>query len=420
MERWYQIYHLCQVNFYVEVIVIMHWESLFNARAQKLQPSGIQEMMVYASRPGTISFAAGQPSEDLYPVEVIKQGFNEALNDMSVLAYPHTAGDPLLRKWVSDWMADEKLVLEAPGEDRILLTTGSQQGLNILSQLFLKDGDVVIVENPSYPEAMLTFEKEGARFLTVPIDEEGPDPMRLEKVLKKEKVAFFYTIPTFQNPSGASTSLKRKREILALLKKYGVTLVEDDPYRQLWFDSQPEATYLSIAEEDDPVIYLGSFSKIVAPGLRCGWMVLPPEVMEKAVQLRLTLELGSSALLQRIVFFVVSQPSFDEHLHSLRDEYKERRDAMAEAISKYLTPLGFSFSLPHGGFFFWGENKKIDGVAFARFAAKEHKVAVIPGEIFFAFPEEGKHFIRLSFAKVKAGEMSTGIERIAEAFREFC
>ena len=397
----------------------MFWESLLNARAHRLQPSGIQEMMVYASRPGAISFAAGQPSEDLYPIEEITHGFEEAMKGTSVLAYPYTEGDSMLRQWISNWMVEEGLASSVPGSERILLTTGSQEGLNIISQLFLKDGDVVVVENPSYPEAMLTFGKEGVRFVTVSMDEEGPVVSELEAALAKEKVAFFYTIPTFQNPSGHSTSLARKKEILSLLKKYNVVLVEDEPYRQLWFDEKPAKTYFSLAKEE-PVLYLGSFSKIIAPGLRCGWMVLPPIIMEKAVQLRLTFELGVSALLQRMIFYVVSRRNFEAHLSHLRHEYRERRDAMAEAISKHLAPLGFSFPTPKGGFFFWGSRDGLNGTDFARFAAKNFGVALIPGEIFFALPQKGQNFVRFSFAKVDREETNKGMERLAKAFREFC
>lgn len=397
----------------------MYWESLFNHRALRLQPSIIQEMMAFASRPGVISFAAGQPSEDLYPTEAIAEGLKFSLSEPFILAYPNTAGDTSLREWISVWMAKEGLSSGEKGGKNILLTTGSQQGLNILSQLFLQEGDGVIVENPSYPEAMLTFAKEGARFFPVSLDEEGPIPEELETLLSQEKIRFFYTIPTFQNPSGRSTSAARKKIILEVLKRHNVFVVEDDPYRQLWFDEEPACTYLSMAEKENHVVYLGSFSKIIAPGLRCGWMVLPPEVMEKAVYLRLTLELGVSALLQKTVLYVVSQEKFLHHMRRIRAVYAQRRHAMASAVEEYLNPLGFKSVVPKGGFFFWGELHGVNGVDLSYLAAAKHKVAVIPGEIFFSKPEEGRFWMRLSFAKVGEEKIIDGVKRLSCAIQEF-
>ena len=288
----------------------MDWEAHLNARAKRLVPSVIREMMQRASKPGVISFTAGQPSEDLYPVDALDAALQKVLREEpGLLAYPDSLGDIKLREWIAWWLKAQCVVPEGISERNIVLTTGSQEGINIVSQLFLDEGDAVVVEAPSYPEAMLSFSKEGAGFLTVPFDDDGPDPAALERLLSSRKVSFFYTIPTFQNPTGRSTTSERKRDILAVLRKHETILIEDDPYRFLWYDQMPELPYSAVAEDEDRVISLGSFSKIVVPGVRCGWMILPEILAPKVAMLRLTFELGLPAFLQRAVFSVVSGPS---------------------------------------------------------------------------------------------------------------
>lgn len=398
----------------------MDWEAHLNARAKRLVPSVIREMMQRASKPGVISFTAGQPSEDLYPVDALDAALQKVLREEpGLLAYPDSLGDIKLREWIAWWLKAQCVVPEGISERNIVLTTGSQEGINIVSQLFLDEGDAVVVEAPSYPEAMLSFSKEGAGFLTVPFDDDGPDPAALERLLSSRKVSFFYTIPTFQNPTGRSTTSERKRDVLAVLRKHETILIEDDPYRFLWYDQMPELPYSAVAEDGDRIISLGSFSKIVVPGVRCGWMILPEILAPKVAMLRLTFELGLPAFLQRAVFSVVSGPSFAGHLERLRQVYSERRDALSDALSKLAGNKGVSFERPGGGFFIWGHAPEIRSIEFARFAAEEEAVGVIPGSVFFANPGDGETALRFSFANVAPEQAWEGVKRFVRALERY-
>ncbi len=398
----------------------MDWEAHLNARAKRLVPSVIREMMQRVSKPGVISFTAGQPSEDLYPVDALDAALQKVLREEpGLLAYPDPLGDVMLREWIAWWLKAQCVIPEGISERNIVLTTGSQEGINIVSQLFLKEGDAVVVEDPSYPEAMLSFSKEGAELLTAPFDGDGPDPAALEKILSSRKVSFFYTIPTFQNPTGRSTTAERKREILAVLRKHDTILLEDDPYRFLWYDQMPELPYSAIAEKGDRIISLGSFSKIVVPGVRCGWMILPEILAPKVAMLRLTFELGLPAFLQRAVFSVVSGPGFAGHLERLRQVYSERRDALSDALSKLAGNKGLSFERPGGGFFIWGHAPEIRSIEFARFAVEEEAVGVIPGSVFFANPGDGETELRFSFAKVAPERAWEGADRFVRALERY-
>ncbi len=397
----------------------MSWSSLFNIRMKRLKPSIIQEMMTLVSRPGCISFTAGEPSMDLHPLEKIRSAIDETLlNDPGTLAYSEPSGDPGLRAWISSWLETNQYCAGNPGMERIFLTNGSQAGLNFISLMFLKEGDNVLVEDPSYTEAIMSFGKEGVNFLPVPLKEEGPDLQVMEDFLKKNRVSFFYSIPTFQNPSGRSISKERKVEILDLAEKYDFLIVEDDPYRELWFDSSPPPTFLSLSRDDERVIYLGSFSKIIAPGLRCGYMVLPLSIMKKAAELRVALEINLPSIIHKTVLNVVDDPLFPLHLDNIRSTYRSRRDSMVKNVYELLTPLGFSFSPPEGGFFIWGSMKGLKGLEFSRYAAINEKIGVIPGEGFFV-GTGGENYLRFSFAQVLEDQSREGVIRLNRALKNF-
>lgn len=397
----------------------LNWNRLFNSRMERLNPSVIQEMMSLISRPGCISFTAGEPSMDLHPMEKLRQAINETLfSNPEVLAYSDPSGDPELRAWISAWLKKKGYASFEPGMERILLTNGSQAGLNFLSLMFLTEGDKILVEDPSYTEAILSFGKEGVAFLPVPLEEEGPDLDVMEDFLKKNRVSFFYTVPTFQNPSGRSISKEKKMKILELAEKYDFLIVEDDPYRELWYDSSPPATFLSLSSDNERVIYLGSFSKIVAPGVRCGYMVLPLSVMAKASDLRVAIEINLPSLIHKALLKVVDDPIFPLHLDNLRSTYRARRDCMVRDVSEFLAPLGFRFSIPQGGFFLWGSMNELDGLEFSRYAAIHEKIGVIPGEGFFV-GGGGKDYLRFSFAQVLPEQSREGMLRLERAFRGF-
>ncbi|MCF7936431.1 MAG: PLP-dependent aminotransferase family protein [Synergistales bacterium] len=398
------------------------WKNAWNRRTRQLRPSVIQEMMDLARQPGALSFTAGEPSGDLYPTCELRTCLDRTLAaHPESLGYPPIKGYIGLREWIADRMQRNSISRDRVDPEGILVTNGSQGSINQMAQLFLEEGDAIMLEDPSYPEAMTTFRRECADLLPVPMDEHGPLPEAMERHLHQKKVRFFYTIPTYQNPMGCSTSVERKKAILELARKHDFFIVEDDPYRDLCYEGTPPETYLHLAGNDDRVIYLGSLSKVLAPGIRCGWMAAPREVADKAVQLRLTLEIGMPEFLHRAVHELLTTTDFDGHLTALRDTYRSRRDALVAAVDRHLVPMGLSYPRPEGGFFLWATGERIgrDSMAFARFAAKEEKAAVVPGVIFNTDPDASAPAIRLSFAKASEDQTDEGMRRIAKALERF-
>ncbi|MCD6183820.1 MAG: PLP-dependent aminotransferase family protein, partial [Thermovirga sp.] len=246
--------------------------SLLSVRSTRMYDSKIQEMMELVHSFNALSFTAGEPSADLIPQKRIKDAFSKAFEcGEDILGYYHDiAGHVGLREWIASWMKAEGLMPANFDRRNILLTVGSQEGLSLFTEAVIDPGDIVVTEDPSYPEAFLAFEKEGAVLRTIPMDKEGPSAEALKVLAEEGGIKCFYTIPCYQNPSGKVTSLDRRKEILNLAKKFNFLILEDDPYRHLWFDEMPPSSYLSLPQNDGRVIYLGSFSKIVAPGIRCG------------------------------------------------------------------------------------------------------------------------------------------------------
>lgn len=397
----------------------MQWEGFFNLKAGRIGPSIIAEMARMVG-PDGISFTSGEPSSDLIPLDGFKAAFKKTLRDDSLFSYPSTPGYPPLRKWISEWMANENL---APGwldPSCVILTNGSQGAVNLVAETFIDPGDLVLTESPTYPEALLAFQREGSVILPVPVDEEGPIPEALEEVLARRKAKFFYTVVNFQNPSGCTTSDRRKAAILDLARKHAFFILEDDPYRYLRYDGKPNRSYFEMAGDDQRVIYLGSFSKILAPGVRCGWCAFPPGVRNKLLEIRLSLELCPPALTQGAVFEFLRECDLEEHLDGLVRVYRTRRDALVRALQDSASDAGLSLSVPKGGFFLWGTCRGIrDMFAFAKYAALEKKVGFIPGRFFYPTVGEGEDTIRFAFAKVTPEQSMEGSRRFREALESF-
>jgi len=400
------------------------WDEHFNKKTnERLILSTIGEMMRLASEENALSLTAGEPYDLLYPSEALKRAFEKTLNGNLVSHFSYSnerTGIYPLRSWIKKWMADEGLLPSWVTEENIFITSGSQEGLNFVTELLLEEGQTILVESPTYPEALLVFTKEGARFLEVPLEEDGPNIEAFKNLLKKERISFFYSIVNYQNPTGYSTSAQKKKAILELAREHNFLIIEDDPYHHLYYDAPPEKSYLSLAGEDCRVIYLGSFSKIVAPGLRTGWVVAPKEVIDQMLKLRVLSTLCPQTLPQEALFNFLQETNMPEYLSSLRQAYRQHRDAMIEGLEKYVKPLGLSFQIPKGGFFIWGRIPMIkDMHDFARFCIMEEKVAFIPGDIFFAEPSNGKDTIRFSFAKTPPEKAIEGCRRLGSALKKY-
>lgn len=397
----------------------MHWEEYLNRKAHRIAPSIIAEMAGMIG-PDGISFTSGEPSRDLIPLERLRSAFEKAASQPGLFSYPSTPGFAPLREWISSWMRSEGLAPSWLDPSCIILANGSQAALNLVAETFLDPGDIILAESPTYPEALLAFQREGATVLSLPVDGDGPIPGAIAETLRGRKAKFLYSVVNFQNPSGCTTTNERKEEILEVARKHGFFILEDDPYRYLRYEGIPTKSYLEMAGEDRRVVYLGSFSKIIAPGIRCGWCAFPPEIRGKLLEIRLSLELCGPALNQAAVLEFLSTCDLGEHLARLNRAYKTRRDALVQALGGSSGLPGLRFSVPKGGFFLWGTCSGIEDMpAFARYAALEKKVGVIPGQFFYPEEGKGKDTIRFAFAKVNPQDSIEGVRRLREALEGF-
>jgi len=399
--------------------ILLDLRDFYNMKARRVGPSIIAQMARMLG-PDGISFTSGEPSADLIPLSGLREAFSKACEQAPLFSYPTTAGHLPLREWITDWMHREALAPSWLDPSCVILTNGSQGALNLLAETFIDPGDVILTESPTYPEALLAFQREGARILPIPVDEEGPIPERLEERLSVGKAKFFYTIVNFQNPSGCTTSDERKAAILDLARRKGFFIIEDDPYRYLRYEGNPTKSYFQMAGEDRRVAYLGSFSKIIAPGVRCGWCAFPPDLREKLLDIRLSLELCPPALTQAAVLEFLRACDFDAHLGRLAKEYRNRRDSLVQALDREASGLGLRLTVPKGGFFLWGTCEGIrDMSGFARYAALQKKVGFIPGRFFFPIEGEGEDSIRFAFAKATPEQSQVGAARFADALRNY-
>lgn len=390
---------------------------------ERLDPSEIGVMIKLSIEHQAISLTAGEPSADIYPIEELKKAFATIFEDPSLLAYAkEDFGLVELREWITRRMRADGMIPDWVTRKNILLTNGAGEAIELVAETLIDPGCTVLVEAPTFTETLLTFRKQGANCVGVPSDDDGIIPEEFEKLLKSRSVRFLYTIPNFQNPSGRTSPLARRKEILAVAAKYDIPIFEDDPYHYLSYDGDAPATYLSLAGDDRRVLHSNSFSKLVAPGMRCGWLVVPDAIIPHLNAFRISAGLTRPAILQLGLYNYLSAADFGYRVKFLRDTYRVRRDGMVAAIEKHLKPLGVKTNYPKGGFFLWGEAPGVgDMTAFARFAVEKKKVGIIPGSAFYTIDEakNGRGAFRISFAKVAPQTAEEGVKRLAEAFREY-
>jgi len=390
---------------------------------ERLEPSEIGEMIKLTIENDAISFTAGEPSADIYPLAELKEAFKNVFDETSLLAYyKDDFGLIELREWIAARMLVDGIAPKWVNSENILLTNGAGEAIQLVSEALIDPGSVVLVESPTYTESLLTFRKQGAQCLSVPSDDEGIVPEALEDILSKRSVRFLYTIPNFQNPSGRTSSLDRRKKILQVAEKFDIPILEDDPYHYLSYDRVPPDSYLKLAGEDKRVIHTNSFSKTVAPGMRCGWAVIPGSLIKQMNALRVSAGLTRAAIVQKGLVNYLKSIDFNERVNFLCDTYRVRRNGMMKAIADHLDPLGIKTNYPSGGFFVWAEVHFIDDVkSFARFAVVEKKIGIIPGSAFFTQDEahKGNNSFRISFAKVSPDVAKDGVLRLADAFDSY-
>ncbi len=383
-------------------------------RAERMNPSAIREILKLTERPGIISLAGGLPAADLFPVEAMREATARVLRDAprEALQYAGSEGFAPLREWVAAELQRQGMDASA---DQVLVTTGSQQGLDLVGKVLIDAGSRVAVESPTYLGALQAFVVYEPEFVTVENDDEGPRPDSLSAA---RGARFFYALPNFQNPSGRQIGVERRVELARAGEAAGVPIVEDNPYGDLWYDAPPPAPIASLWPEG--TIYLGSFSKVLVPGLRLGYVVAPPALFAKLVEAKQAADLHTPGFNQRIVHEIVKSGFLDTHVPTIRARYRQQRDAMQAALVAHLPtsgPLACRWRTPGGGMFFWIELPAgVDSDALLA-RAVERGVAFVPGKSFFA-DGSGSNTMRLSFVTVSAEAIERGIAALAAALRE--
>ena len=392
------------------------WGHVFAGRVSGMSASEIRELLKLLNRPEIISFAGGIPDPDFFPSAAIAHAYQKVFQSNAgaggALQYTISEGHTPLREWICTYMGKHGV---NAGLDEVLVTSGSQQALDFVGKLLIGPGDLVVVTSPTYLGALQAFSPYEPRYISVPMDEEGPDLAALEAALA-EKPKFFYLVPDFQNPNGTTVSLARREALLDLCEKHGVPVVEDAAYTELRYDGEPLPPLVGLdaarhGGKPTNVIYCGSFSKTMVPAMRVGWVLATAEVVNRLVLMKQAADLHASTINQIILHDVVSQ-IFDSHVKTLRSHYKERRDAMLAALEQH-APAGVTWTKPMGGMFVWLElPEHVNGTQLLERAIKEANVAFVPGSAFFA-DRSGQNTIRLSFS-------ATSPERIREGVRRIC
>jgi len=385
----------------------MNWK--LAARAEKMNPSVLREILKVTERPGIISLAGGLPSPKTFPIKEFAQACAEVLDKDgdAALQYAASEGYAPLREAVAQmlpWNVDPA---------QVLITTGSQQGLDLIAKVLLDPGSRVLVETPTYLGALQAFAPMEPVAVGVASDAQGVSPEDL--MAKAEGARFVYLLPNFQNPTGRTMTEERRAAVSAVAQKAGLPIVEDNPYGELWFDEAPPLPLT--ARNPEGCIYLGSFSKVLAPGLRLGFMVAPKSIFPKLLQAKQAADLHSPIFNQRMVFEVMKDDFLARHVPTIRALYKRQRDAMVTALRREMKGLDVQFDTPVGGMFLWLRMPEgVDTVALLP-KAVERGVAFVPGAPFYA-GEADARTMRLSFVTASVDQIDTAIAALAEAVRE--
>ncbi len=388
------------------------WYSHYADRTAGLAASEVRALFAVASRPEVVSLAGGMPFVSALPKELVNGAMERVMRDSgpAALQYGSGQGLPALREQILEVMALEGI---RAGVDDLVVTTGSQHALELITKLFINPGDVVLAEAPSYVTALTVFKSFQAEVAHVAMDDFGLVPQSLRETIERVRaegkpIKFLYTIPTFSNPAGVTLTWERRLEILEICRSNGILVLEDNPYGLLYFEGQPPHAMRSV--EEDGVIYLGTFSKTLAPGFRVGWALAPHAIREKIILANEAAVLSPSSFTQYVIHEYLSQADWKGQIDTFRGVYRERRDAMLHALDDYLPDL--SWTNPAGGFYVWVTlPENLDSKSMLPRAVKE-LVAYTPGTAFYA-DGSGRNKIRLSFCYPTPEFIREGIRRLS-------
>jgi len=398
------------------------WDHRYAQRTQRMGSSAIRELLKLTEQPEIISFAGGLPGPDVFPIEEVSQACERVLAESGAqaLQYGATEGFQPLREMIARHSVRYGLEIT---EENVLITSGSQQALDLLGRIFINRGDHILVENPTYLGAIQAWNAVGAEFVPVAMDNDGMVTDALEDAMRTGP-KFIYILPNFQNPTGVTLSLERRQRLVEIADRHGVPIVEDDPYGQLRYEGEHLPTVSRLDGEQrsdgDPcyrgnVIYLSTFSKTLSPGLRLAWVVAPPEVIRKLVQAKQGADLHTATFNQMIAFEVARGGFLDRHVRLIREVYRERRNVMLQAMEDHF-PKAVQWTRPQGGLFLWATLPEGMKSADVLQDAVVEKVAFVPGSPFFS-KGGGENTMRLNFSNAPPAKIREGMARLGRVLQ---
>ncbi len=410
------------------------WQALFSEGGRNIRASAVRELFKVIQQPGMISFAGGMPAPEVFPCEAVEQACSRVLREQGrvALQYSQTEGYNPLREYIAEvWMAE--LGLQARREN-VLITTGGLQAMDLVPKVLLNPGEAIVVEAPTFLGALSSFSSYRPRYVTIPVDvasqdgeEVGLQVDRLEEVLEGESgVKFIYTMPTFHNPVGCTMGLRRRKKLVELSDRYGIPVVEDDPYAMLRYSGAPQPPLIVLdqqrlgtgtteeAYEVGNLLYVGSFSKILSPGMRLGWVVGPAPIIAHLTRAKQGVDLHTSLLVQMIAYELCQQGFFPDHIAQICRLYRERRDLMLSLMEQHFPP-NVSWTHPEGGLFIWATLPEGCDAGEILMQAIEEKVAFVPGRSCYATNGRNNCF-RLNFSSASPDKIEAGITRLGRVF----
>jgi 2-aminoadipate transaminase len=383
-------------------------------RSARMNPSIIREILKLTERPGVRSMAGGLPSPDSFPVDAIRAACTKVLRETprEALQYAASEGFGPLREWVAAHLARQGLAVSA---EQVLITTGSQQGLDLVAKVLIDAASPVAVETPTYLGALQAFAPFEPNFVSIECDDDGPLPASMAALATRAPgTRFAYLLPNFQNPTGRVIPRARRAALVQAAQSARVPLVEDNPYGDLWFDEPPPPALSSLWPEGS--IYLGSFSKVLTPGFRLGYLVAPPQLAPKLLQAKQAADLHTPGFNQRVVYEVVRDGFLDQHVPTIRARYRAQRDAMATALQRHM-PAGTTWHAPHGGMFFWLRLPEgLDAMQLLE-SAVAAGVAYVPGAPFYAHAPDARA-LRLSFVTLSPADIGEAVAALGRVLQQ--
>ncbi len=392
-------------------------EYILSERVKTLKPSAIREIFKYAADPSVVSLSAGNPAPEAFPTKEIAEISNRILteNPVAALQYSVTEGYTPLRKAVAAYMKRQNIGSE---NDEIIITSGAQQVMDLITKSVVNEGDTVICEAPSFIGSLNSFRSYNARLCGIPLESDGMNLACLEKALQTEQnVRFIYIISNFQNPSGVTTSLEKRQKIYELAKKYNTMILEDNPYGELRISGENIPSIKSL-DKDGIVAYAGSFSKILSPGMRLGFVVAPKEIVQKMIVCKQGEDVHTNVWAQMVAEKFMTEYDFQAHLEKLREIYRKKANFCMELLDKYLVPNQITYQPIEGGLFIWC--KLPDGVDMTDFCKQAvlRKVCVVPGNAFLTDESEQSSCFRINFSTPTDEQLEKGIKILGELAKE--